>query len=302
MCETFTLYNGIEIPSIGFGTDRTFIFLRKNIIAGFNDMFKDIMGNKYYYKRDKSLYKIVKLAPKVGCYLFDTASSYGQSEFILGKALKKYNREDYFIITKLSNKEQLTKNVEKALKRSLRKMNIDYVDLYLMHWPQTQTYIQCWKQMEEIYDKGLARAIGVCNFKEHHFEKLMKVARIKPMVCQVESHPLFPQNDILQYCINNNIQMMAYTPTGRMDKRISENEEVKKIASKHKKSVAQIILRWHFQRNVIPIINTTNIYHLKENILIYDFKLTNLEMKIIDSLNQNLRLRYDPDTVDFNKC
>lgn len=122
------------------------------------------------------------------------------------------------------------------------------------------------------------------------------------MVCQIESHPLFPQNNMLSYCKENNIQMMAYTPTGRMDARIKSSESMKKISAKYQKNIAQVILRWHYQRGVIPVVNTTSIEHLKDNMDIFDFSLQPDEMKMIDMMNINCRLRYDPDTVDFTKC
>lgn len=303
MNEYVTLRNGIKMPVVGFGTDMTFIYIRKNIIKGIRDALIDIiMKQGYHLKRDQSIFNIVKNAPYNGCRLFDTASAYGQSERVLGLALKKFPREDYFIITKLSNKEQRVGNVEKALCRSLKKLRVDYVDLYLMHWPQTETYIDSWKQMEDVYYKGIARSIGVCNFKCHHFEELAKTSRITPIVCQVESHPLFPQDDILQYCKQNDIQMMAYTPTGRMDKRLTDSAELNDIASNHHKTIAQIIIRWHIQRNVIPVINTTKLEHLAENMNVFDFNLTEEEIKRISALDHNCRLRYDPDTVDFRKC
>lgn len=206
------------------------------------------------------------------------------------------------MVTKLSNQEQREGNVRQALLRSLKHLKTDSVDLYLMHWPQPDTYLDCWKQMEQLYKEGYAKAIGVCNFKEHHFDQLMRVAEIKPMVCQIESHPLFPQNNMLSYCKENNIQMMAYTPTGRMDARIKNSESMKKISAKYQKNIAQVILRWHYQRGVIPVVNTTNIEHLKDNMDIFDFSLQPDEMELIDMMNINCRLRYDPDTVDFTKC
>lgn len=301
--KKYRLVNGVEIPCIGFGTDRTFIFLKKNIFKGVYGFVKDIVcDQRYYWKRDRSIFNIVKNAPLNGCYLYDTASCYGQSERILGYALRHFNRDEYFIITKLSNVEQRSGDVEKALIKSIKRLNVEYVDLYLMHWPHTNTYLDCWKQMEILYKKGYAKAIGVCNFKQQHFEELFKVAKIAPMVCQIESHPLFNQNSMLQYCKDNNIQMMAYTPTGRMDKRLRENTVLRQLSDKYSKSIAQIILRWHYQRGVIPIVNTTKIEHLKDNMDIFDFQLLNCEMELINGINIDCRLRYDPDTVDYTKC
>ena len=301
--NTVKLYNGLDIPCIGFGTDRTFIKKKKNIFAGATEFLKDItVGHGYHWKRDTSIMNIVKQAPSIGCHLFDTSSAYGQSERVLGHCLKEYSRNEYFLVTKLSNQEQREGNVRQALLRSLKHLKTDSVDLYLMHWPQPDTYLDCWKQMEQLYKEGYAKAIGVCNFKEHHFDQLMRVAEIKPMVCQIESHPLFPQNNMLSYCKENNIQMMAYTPTGRMDARIKNSESMKKISEKYQKNIAQVILRWHCQRGVIPVVNTTNIEHLKDNMDIFDFSLQPDEMDLIDMMNINCRLRYDPDTVDFTKC
>lgn len=301
--NTIKLYNGLDIPCIGFGTDRTFIYLRKNIFAGATEFLKDItVGHGYHWKRDTSIINIVKQAPSIGCHLFDTSSAYGQSERVLGHCLKEYSRNEYFLVTKLSNQEQREGNVRQALLHSLKHLKTDSVDLYLMHWPQPDTYLDCWKQMEQLYKEGYAKAIGVCNFKEHHFDQLMRIAEIKPMVCQIESHPLFPQNNMLSYCKENNIQMMAYTPTGRMDARIKSSESMKKISAKYQKNIAQVILRWHYQRGAIPVVNTTSIEHLKDNMDIFDFSLQPDEMKMIDMMNINCRLRYDPDTVDFTKC
>lgn len=299
----FILQNGVSIPSIGFGTDRTFIYIRKNVLYGTALFLKDLITNDgYLWKRDKSIYSILKRAPQNGCWLFDTASAYGQSERIIGHALSSYKREEIFLITKLSNLEQREGNVEKALRKSIKHMRVDAVDLYLMHWPQTDTYIDSWRQMENLYRKGLARAIGVCNFKKHHFEELAKYAQIQPMVCQIESHPLFTQDDMLEYCTEKGIQMMAYTPTARMNAKLKQNNILNNIAQKYEKSIAQIIVRWHHQRNVIPIINTTKIEHLQENMDVFNFSLTKSEMKKISNININCRLRYDPDKVDFTKC
>lgn len=299
----YTLYNGVEMPPVGFGTDRAFIYLRKNIIKGFRIIFDDIFKENFYHiRRDRSISNIVKTAPSVGCHLFDTASSYGQSERVLGHCLRKCDRDEYFICTKISNEEQRTGNVFKAYERSLKKLGVDVIDLFLMHWPQTETFVDCWLQMEKLYEQGLVKAIGVCNFKQHHFEELMVSANIKPHVCQIESHPLFAQHEMREYCKKNMIQMMAYTPTGRMDERIIHDKSIQEISNNHNRSIAQTIIRWHFQHHVIPVINTTKLEHLMDNMNIFDFELSEEEMVEIDMMNRNVRLRYDPDTVDFYKC
>lgn len=301
------LSNGISIPEMGFGTDIAQTWRNSS-----NRVTKIYRRTKQYYKLvksknfkrlkvDNSLPKIVKYAPKLNCRLFDTSRAYGGSEYVLGHELKGYNRDDYFIITKLSNFDQKNKTVKEAIISSLEQLNMDYVDLYLIHWPQTDTYLKSWKQMEQIYKEGLCRAIGVCNFNIHHLEELKKVAEIMPMVNQFECHPLFTQNNLIDYCNENGIQVMAYTPTGRMDFRLKRNRKLEIISKNYNKSIPQIILRWHMQNGNIPIVNTTKLDHLRENMDIFDFELTNQEVEQINSININSRLRYDPDNCDFDR-
>lgn len=296
------LSNGVVMPKVGFGTDCTFIFLSKNPFVTIKKYYIDIIkNNKYQLKRDKSLKKIVNHSVENGCYLFDTAHAYGQSERILGKALKHNLREEYFISTKVSNEQQRGGNIRAALESSLNRLNLDYIDLYLLHWPHPGLFQESWRQMEELYKEGLIRSIGVCNFHQHHLEELKKSAEIMPMVNQFECHPLMSQNELRQYCRDNGIQVMAYTPTARMNRGIMESETIKKIALAHNKGIAQVVIRWHIQSGNIPVINTTNEKHLIENMNVFDFELTQDEMDLIDGLNVNMRLRYNPDTCDYTK-
>ena len=300
--KKYILSNGIEIPAVGFGTDMTFMFIKKNIIKGMMVFLKDIFSNHgYYFKRDISIVKILKNLSVANCYLVDTASAYGKSEKVVGHMIKNKKIKDCFLVTKMSNTEQRTITVETAVNKSRKKLNVDCIDLYLLHWPQTGTYIDAWKELEKVYERGLVKAIGVSNFKPHHFEELKKHATIMPMVNQVECHPLFIQEDTYKYCTQHGIQMMAYTPTGRMHEKLKNNDILKEIALKYEKSIAQVIIRWHYQRGVIPIVNTTKVQHLKENMDIFDFELTEKDMNDISGINMDLRLRYDPDTVDFTK-
>lgn len=183
---------------------------------------------------------------------------------------------------------------------SLKNLDTDYVDLYLMHWPVEGKYIKSWKIMERLYEKGLAKAIGVCNCNIHHLEELRKQAKIMPMVNQFECHPLFTQNELREYCKENNIQVMAYTPTARMDERLFKTV-LSKIAKKYSKTVAQIIIKWHIQIGNIPIVNTSNLEHLRQNYNVFDFELTQQEVYEITKININSRLRYDPDNCDFRQ-
>lgn len=297
------LSNGVKIPEIGYGTSIVLTYKYKN---NFNKIdvvkywIKNFLKNKEQFKMDKAINKILFEANFCGCSMFDTSRAYAGSEYSIGKMLNKNDRSKFFIITKLCNSDQRTGNVEKALKKSLSELQTDYVDLYLIHWPQTGTWIKCWKQMEAMYKDGLCRAIGVCNCNIHHIEELKSFAEIMPMVNQFECHPLFTQDKLRNYCKDNDIQVMAYTPTARMDERLSKTV-LTNIAEKYHKSIAQVILKWHIQIGNIPIVNTSSIDHLKDNINIFDFELTNEEVDSITKININSRLRYDPDNCDFSK-
>jgi len=297
------LNNGSRIPILGYGTSivHTYKYKRNyNKIDVAKYWAYNILKNKKQLKKDRAIKKMVYQATRLGYSLFDTSRAYAGSEYCIGKVLEKTDRSNVFIVTKLSNKDQSKGDVESALKRSLSELNTSYVDLYLIHWPQTNTWLDCWKQMEELYNKKLCKAIGVCNCNIHHLEKLKSVADVMPMVNQFECHPLFTQNELRQYCKDNNIQVMAYTPTARMDERLWKTPLVE-ISKKYNKSLAQVILRWHIQIGNIPIVNTSNMKHLKDNIDIFDFSLTDDEVISISNININSRLRYDPDNCDFSK-
>lgn len=299
----FKLSNGVEVPNLCFGTGITGVhcegikksiilvklFLKMKLNRDFNDS-----KNNYY------LPKIIKLCMDNGCNHFDTSRAYGASEYMLGSVLKSYPRNSYFVTTKLCNQDQLKDNVRGGLETSLKELGMEYVDLYLMHWPVTGKFIDSWKEMEKLYKEGKCKAIGVCNFNIHHFEELKKHAEIMPMVNEIECHPLFTQNEIREYCKENDIQVMAYTSTARMDRRFS-NTCLKDIANKYMKNEAQVILKWHQQIGNIPIVNSSNKDHMLANIQINDFILSDEDIIKINNMNINSRLRYDPDNCDFTK-
>lgn len=271
-----TLSNGVEIPAIGFGT-----FPMRNIEL-INAMWNGV---------------------DIGYRMFDTASAY-RNELEMGVALKRYSgkkRDELFITTKISNRQQEQKNVRNSLKRSLTKLGRKSIDMYMLHWPYSDYYLDTWRQMEDLYEEGLIRAIGVCNFHQHHLEVLMENCRIKPMINQIELHPLLSQTSLRNFCEENNILVEAYSPTARMDKRLTEHSVLKEIAEKHNKTTIQIILRWDYQNHVIPIIKSSNKERMASNIDIFDFSLSEEEMKRIDDMNENYRVRHDPDNCDFSK-
>lgn len=296
------LINGYELPNLCYGSAivLTYKYSENTALDVVKYYFKNILLNRKQLKKDYMFPKIIDCAMNNGCNMFDTSRAYAGSEYLIGKALKRYKREDYHIVTKLCNSDQYTGNIRTGFEKSLLELNTDYIDLYLMHWPVEGHYVEAWSQIEELYKKGLCKAIGVCNCNIHHLEKLKKYSTVAPMVNQFECHPLFTQDKLREYCKQNNIQVMAYTSTARMDERLYKTVLVP-IAEKYGKSITQIILRWHQQVGNIPIVNSSNIRHLIENTNINDFYLSDDEVACIQKINIDSRLRYDPDNCDFRK-
>lgn len=259
MNEKFrVLNNNVKIPSIGFGT--------------------------YKSGSDEETKEIVKCALKAGYKMIDTASFYGNEKGI-GDGIKEseVKREDIFLVTKLWNDDHGYENTINAFNKSLKKLQTDYLDLYLIHWPN-KLDAETWRAFEDIYKSGKVRAIGVCNFKIGHLEQLKKTAEIMPMVNQIEMHPLSTKNEMLEYCRENNIQPVAWSPI--MRGRLFSNEIMIGLSEKYKKSIAQIILRWHMQKGVIPIPKSSNKARIEENFNIFDFEISDKDVNAIDSLNE----------------
>jgi diketogulonate reductase-like aldo/keto reductase len=249
--------------------------------------------------------KIVKSAYEEGFRLFDTGRLYAYSEREIGRALKGINREDYFLLTKITSmdleKKGAPKNVIGNLELSLKYLNANYVDLYLLHHPHGD-WINIYKQMEEAKLKGMAKHIGVCNFKPQHFDELMKYASVEPEVCQAECHPLYTNLEVRRYCIDHGILFMAHTPTGRICEKIKNNRCLQMLSTKYDKTIAQIILRWHYQNSVVPIVNSVNTRHMKENLDIFDFQLSANEMEMIEQQNEDyvmVQVANGPDSPNF---
>ncbi|MDU4882313.1 aldo/keto reductase [uncultured Clostridium sp.] len=259
MNENFkVLSNGIKVPSIGFGTYKS--------------------GN------DEETAKIIKYALNIGYRQIDTASFYG-NEIGIGNGIKEsgINREDIFLVTKLWNDDHGYDKTIEAFNKSLERLQVNYIDLYLVHWPN-KLNSETWKAFEYLYRTGKVKAIGVCNFKIGHLEELKKTAEIMPMVNQVEIHPQSSKNDMLSYCEENNIQLVAWSPI--MRGKLFSNKLMIDLSEKYKKTIAQIILRWHVQRGIIPIPKSSNEERIKENLSIFDFELSNDDMNTIDLLNE----------------
>lgn len=252
------LSNGIKIPSIGFGT--------------------------YKSGDNNETAEIVKYALESGYRQIDTASFYG-NEVGIGNAIKesKVKREDIFLVTKLWNDDHGYDKTIEAFNNSLKRLQVEYLDLYLIHWPN-KLNAETWRAFEDLYKAGKVKAIGVCNFKIGHLEELKKTAKIMPMVNQVEVHPQSSKNEMLNYCIENNIQLIAWSPI--MRGKLFTNELMLNLSEKYQKSVAQVILRWHIQRGVIPIPKSSNKTRIKENLNVFDFEISNEDMKSIYMLNE----------------
>ena len=276
MNENFkVLNNGVKMPSIGFGTYKS--------------------GN------DEETAKIVKYALKIGYRQIDTASFYG-NEVGIGNGIKEsgINREDIFLVTKLWNDDHGYDKTIEAFNKSLERLQVDYIDLYLVHWPN-KLNSETWKAFEYLYKTGKVKSIGVCNFKIGHLEELKKTAQIMPMVNQIEIHPQSSKNDMLSYCEENNIQLVAWSPI--MRGKLFSNELMIDLSEKYKKTIAQIILRWHMQRGVIPIPKSSNEERIKENLNIFDFELSNDDIKTIDLLNEgdNVSVSGVPENTTYLK-
>ena len=259
MNENFkVLSNGVKMPSIGFGTYKS--------------------GN------DEETAKIVKYALKIGYRQIDTASFYG-NEVGIGNGIKEsgINREDIFLVTKLWNDDHGYDKTIEAFNKSLERLQVNYIDLYLVHWPN-KLNAETWKAFEYLYRTGKVKAIGVCNFKIGHLEELKKTAEIMPMVNQIELHPQSSKNHMLSYCEENDIQLVAWSPI--MRGKLFSNKLMIDLSEKYKKTKAQIILRWHVQKGIIPIPKSSNEERIKENLSIFNFELSNDDMIAIDLLNE----------------
>lgn len=256
--EYIKLNNGVDIPILGYGT-----FQIPSSIAE----------------------ECVLNALNVGYRMIDTAAAYFNEKEI-GRAIKKskISREEIFVVTKVWIQDAGYKNTMKAFYTFLKNLDLDYIDLYLIHQPYGD-YYGSWKAMEELYRKGKIRAIGVCNFSMERFVDLYMNCTIKPMVNQIEFHPFFQQNQVQNLLKDYNCQIQAWGPLNEGQRNIFKHEILEKIAKKHDKTVAQIVLRWHIQKHIMTIPKTIHKDRMIENMNIWDFKLDSEDFKKIDQLN-----------------
>jgi diketogulonate reductase-like aldo/keto reductase len=237
-------------------------------------------------------------ALEVGYRHIDTASIYENEEGV-GRAIASCGvpRESLFVTTKVWNSDQGEKTTPRALEESLRKLGLEYVDLYLIHWPVKGKFKETWRAMEQLYQQGKARAIGVSNFLEHHLRDLMNECDVVPMVNQCEFHPRLVQPELLKYCRENKIQFEAWSPI--MKGRVNDVAELKELAEAYGKTPAQIALRWDLQHRVVTIPKSVRRERIVENAGIFDFELSVQDMAKIDALNTCERIGPDPDHIDF---
>lgn len=265
------LSNGIEMPRLGLGVWRV---------------------------EEQDARNSVRWAIEAGYQLIDTAAIY-KNEKGVGEGIRQsgIQREKLFVTTKLWNADQGYDSAHQAFNDSLERLGLETVDLYLIHWPVKGKFKDSWRAMEEIYESGRAKAIGVSNFQKHHIEELLTTAKIKPMVNQIELHPTLTQVDLRNYLAKEDIAVEAWSPLGQG--KILQHPTLIELGKKHQKSAAQVIIRWHLQSDIIVIPKSVHEERIQENFDVFDFTLSEDEIALIDGLNINERLGADPDNFDF---
>lgn len=300
---TFKLQNGDEMQAIGFGPGimgySAKIAKKRSRLGGF--VFK--VMNKLFYRPAQKRQYVNKVANgfRIGYRLLDYSAAYGNMNLI-GESIRKsgVDRKQLFITTRVSNGAQREHRVREEFLNSLKAMGMDYVDLLQFHWPVTECYIDTWREMEKLKEEGYVRHLGVANCHPHHLEEIYRICKYRPEVGQFEIHPLFTQKPLIEYYRKNGIIVEAYTSLARYDDRLVRLPLLKRLEKKYNKSFTQIILRWHIQNGCIPLVRTLTPSHQQSNFDIFDFELDADDMKLIDGININSRLRYDPDNCDFS--
>lgn len=273
--DTYTLSNGLKIPCMGFGT---------------------------YNPKEGDNHQIIQTAIEVGYRYFDTASLY-ETERALGQTIRESGiaRDEFFIVSKAWIDELGYEETKQAFERTLNRLQMDYLDLYLIHWPRRTEGDTDWKErnlgawcaMEELYAKGKIKGLGLSNFLPHHMENILKNCKVQPVVDQLEVHPGYSQEAATAYCKSKGVVVQAWSPLGRS--AMLKHPVLLEMAEKYEKSVAQICLRFLVQKNIIPLVKTSTEARMKENMDIFDFEITWEDMSILECMPQDAWLGEHPD-------
>ena len=267
-----TLNNGVKMPYFGLGVFKT--------------------------KDGKEVIDSIQWAVEAGYRHIDTAAIYVNEEGV-GKGIEScgIDRGELFVVSKVWNADQGYESTLKAYEESLRKLNTDYLDLYLIHWPVKDKYVETWKALEYLYKQGRVKAIGVSNFMQHHLEDVLDECEVTPMVNQMEFHPYLVQQELLDFCNEKGIQYEAWSPLMRGE--ILEVPLMKELSKSYGKTEVQIALRWNLQKGVVTIPKSVNKERIIANANIFDFEIGEEDMNRIDSLDKGYRVGPDPDNFDF---
>jgi diketogulonate reductase-like aldo/keto reductase len=270
--ETVTLNNGVEMPWLGFGV--------------------------FQMEEGAETEQSVLKALEVGYRSIDTAAAY-RNERSVGQAIKASGlpREELFITTKVWNAAQRQGVTLAAFEESRKKLGLDYVDLYLIHWPVAGHYQETWRALEKLYGEGVIRAIGVSNFHIHHLEDIFAGSDIRPTVNQVEFHSYLLQAELRQFCADHQIQFEAWSPLAQG--KIFDDPTIVELSRKYGKSPAQLLIRWDLQHQVVTIPKSSTPHRIVENAEVFDFEISADDMARLDSLNRNERTGPDPDNFSF---
>ncbi|MGB3144293.1 MAG: aldo/keto reductase [Maribacter sp.] len=269
---TFELHNGVHMPYLGLGT--------------------------YQADNDQEVIDAVKSALQIGYRHIDTASAY-KNEVGVGQGIRESGvpRKDIFVTSKVWNSDQGYESTLKAFNESLKRLELDYLDLYLIHWPVAGKYKETWKALEHLYAEKKIRAIGVSNFLKHHLEDVLEDCKVVPMVNQMEFHPFLVQQDLIDFCAENTIQYESWSPF--MQGKVFDLDICNDLAKKYGKSVAQVILRWNLQKGVVAIPKSVHKNRIQTNADIFDFELSKADIAFLDGLEKGERTGPDPDNFDF---
>jgi diketogulonate reductase-like aldo/keto reductase len=269
---TVTLANGVKMPYFGLGV--------------------------YLASDGKEVGAAIQHAFDAGYRHIDTAALYDNEKGV-GQAIREsnINRNEIFLTSKVWNSDQGYDSTLRAFEASLTRLGLDYLDLYLIHWPVKGKYTETWRALEKIYKEGRVKAIGVSNFLQHHVEDILQMAEVVPMVNQMEFHPFLVQQSLIDFCKQNNIQYESWSPL--MHGAIFTVPLLNEIARKYNKNVAQLVLRWNLQKGVVVIPKSVHQHRIVSNADIFDFEISDEDMQKIDSLDCGKRTGADPDNFNF---